>query len=501
MTASPWILIIICLAMVTSIESGCDFTVDYRSGTKGTFSSPNFPAPYPELANCHYVFQAADNGRVQISFSFFELEETNPDTGCVYDHINVYSLDNRDEKMLLGQFCGSSPPDPVVSLHPKLEVQFISDYTKSMKGFLGNYEFLGDTWLPFKSTERGCGPSQLDGVSGAITSPVLNAHHKGPVECVYLLKRDKDTHLLLHFVDADLGYKSGGKCVGSRVELYNGFPTPVSLPDDQVCGQLTSDREFLSKSSRLVIRFVSDDEGHQRNSFKLIWTQVTLAEDGHCQGHLCGQRDYCADADRGVCNPHLRFCIHDDLRCNSIPNCGPSDHSDENMCGRDIAIICISVLAPLFVLTLIASLTFYYYKKRKVKQSVTLQGVLPPPPPIPHDIERLQHSPSAQRHCSKILHTSFIDGEASRDYPSETTLERQREVTREHRRGVTWDLPNSSETTCGSEYPSPSSLKRSDGRTKTVEFVPLQAMKRPSYHLMKQTYTDDGGRSVIIAEI
>lgn len=169
--------------------------------------------------------------------------------------------------------------------------------------------------------------------------------------------------------------------------------------------------------------------------------------------------------------------------------------------GRDIAIICISVLAPLFVLTIIASLTFYYYKKRKVKQSVTLQRVLPPPPPIPHDIERLQHSPSVQRHCSKILHTSFIDGEAARDFPRETTLERQREATREHRRGVTWDLPNSTETTCGSEYPSPSSLKRSDGRTKSVEFVPLQAMKRPSYHLMKQTYTDDGGRSVIIAEI
>lgn len=46
----------------------------------------------------------------------------------------------------------------------------------------------------------------------------------------------------------------GGKCVGSRVELYNGFPTPTSHPDDQVCGQLKADREFLSKSSRLVIR-------------------------------------------------------------------------------------------------------------------------------------------------------------------------------------------------------------------------------------------------------
>lgn len=63
-------------------------------------------------------------------------------------------------------------------------------------------------WLPFKSTERGCGPSQLNGESGAITSPVLSAHRKGPVECVYLLKRDKNTHLLLHFVDADLGYES-----------------------------------------------------------------------------------------------------------------------------------------------------------------------------------------------------------------------------------------------------------------------------------------------------
>lgn len=58
---------------------------------------------------------------------------------------------------------------------------------------------------------------------------------------------------------------------------------------------------------------------------------------GECQGHLCGQRDYCADADRGVCNPNLRFCIHDDLRCNSIPNCGPSDHSDENMCRYSIS--------------------------------------------------------------------------------------------------------------------------------------------------------------------
>ncbi len=46
-----------------------------KDGTKGPFSSPNYPDPYPTETRCIYNFLGAPDERVRISFEVFDLQE------------------------------------------------------------------------------------------------------------------------------------------------------------------------------------------------------------------------------------------------------------------------------------------------------------------------------------------------------------------------------------------------------------------------------------------
>jgi len=53
---------------------------------------------------------------------------------------------------------------------------------------------------------------------------------------------------------------------------------------------------------------------------------------GVCDEFHCRGEEYCIDTSRVLCNPLPRYCISMSLRCNGLPNCGVSDHSDEEGC-------------------------------------------------------------------------------------------------------------------------------------------------------------------------
>jgi len=51
-----------------------------------------------------------------------------------------------------------------------------------------------------------------------------------------------------------------------------------------------------------------------------------------CDEFHCRGEEYCIDTSRVLCNPLPRYCISMSLRCDGVPNCGVSDHSDEEGC-------------------------------------------------------------------------------------------------------------------------------------------------------------------------
>lgn len=62
------------------------------------------------------------------------------------------------------------------------------------------------------------------------------------------------------------------------------------------------------------------------------WTLLTDDFENDCREFHCKGGEYCIDTSHLLCNPLQRYCIHSSLRCNSVPNCGAFDHSDEDGC-------------------------------------------------------------------------------------------------------------------------------------------------------------------------
>jgi tolkin protein len=64
-------------------------------------------------------------------FNQFELESHQE---CTYDHIVLYDGDTQDSQML-GKFCGSKIPYPIIATSNQLLMIFKSDASVQRKGF------------------------------------------------------------------------------------------------------------------------------------------------------------------------------------------------------------------------------------------------------------------------------------------------------------------------------------------------------------------------------
>lgn len=69
--------------------------------------------------------------------TFLEMDiESQPE--CAYDHLEVY--DGRDTKApILGRFCGSKKPEPVVATGARMFLRFFSDNSVQKKGFQASH--------------------------------------------------------------------------------------------------------------------------------------------------------------------------------------------------------------------------------------------------------------------------------------------------------------------------------------------------------------------------
>ncbi len=87
---------------------------------------------------------------------------------CLFDYVDVFTIDMYGMKHLEERFCGNSIPDDIVSVHQRVEIVFKSDYTGGKQmGFLGRYEFIQES----KRTSRR--QSNLKYRNGLITFVLL----------------------------------------------------------------------------------------------------------------------------------------------------------------------------------------------------------------------------------------------------------------------------------------------------------------------------------------
>ncbi|NWV64038.1 CUZD1 protein, partial [Malurus elegans] len=104
------------------------------TGPNGTFSSPNYPAPYPGFRYCVWHIQAPKNSKINLQFQDFFLEL---DRNCQLDFTAVYDGPTTDSR-LLGKVCGRAQPT-FESSSNMMTVVLSTDDATSYRGFSAQY--------------------------------------------------------------------------------------------------------------------------------------------------------------------------------------------------------------------------------------------------------------------------------------------------------------------------------------------------------------------------
>ena len=103
---------------------------------KGTITSPNYPAIYPNKQHCKYLIKMPQNFKINITFSTpFKLEN---EANCSYDSLKIFDGETANSLAILGPtygYCGFNIPPSVISSGNSLLILFESDGNNAFYGF------------------------------------------------------------------------------------------------------------------------------------------------------------------------------------------------------------------------------------------------------------------------------------------------------------------------------------------------------------------------------
>ena len=97
--------------------------------SRGELSSPHYPDYYPAKKECVWIFSTTPGHRIKLLFTEFELE---PHQECAYDHIVVYDGHTTNQQ-IMGRFCGSKLPHPLIATENTMLLVFKSDASVQRK--------------------------------------------------------------------------------------------------------------------------------------------------------------------------------------------------------------------------------------------------------------------------------------------------------------------------------------------------------------------------------
>ncbi|XP_027454218.2 bone morphogenetic protein 1 isoform X2 [Zalophus californianus] len=240
-------------------EAGCDHKV---TSTSGTITSPNWPDKYPSKKECTWAISSTPGHRVKLTFVEMDIE-SQPE--CAYDHLEVY--DGRDAKApVLGRFCGSKKPEPVLATGSRMFLRFYSDNSVQRKGFQASH-----------STE--CGGQ----VRAEVKTKDLYSHaqfgdnnYPGGVDCEWVIVAEEGYGVELVFQtfeveeEADCGY--------DYMELFDGYDSTAPRLG-RYCGSGPPE-EVYSAGDSVLVKFHSDDT-ITKKGFHLRYTSTKFQDTLH----------------------------------------------------------------------------------------------------------------------------------------------------------------------------------------------------------------------------
>ncbi|XP_019897556.2 cubilin [Esox lucius] len=227
-------------------NSGGGFHITYTTspsdpGCGGTFTesegiiiSPNWPNNYAHNRQCIYIIRQPANEIISLNFTDMDLETH---TGCMFDYLEVHDGPSETDP-LIGKYCGSTLPAPILSSSNSLWIRFKSDGSIGKTGFRARYEV-------------GCGGT-LSG-TGQIRSPYHPNSYPHNKECEWVINQPQGYVVTLNFLTFDV---EGGSCLFDFVEVRDG--STVSSPlIGKYCGT-TMPSMVESTQRSMYVRFKTD---------------------------------------------------------------------------------------------------------------------------------------------------------------------------------------------------------------------------------------------------
>uniref|UniRef100_A0A8C4UGM7 Membrane frizzled-related protein n=1 Tax=Falco tinnunculus TaxID=100819 RepID=A0A8C4UGM7_FALTI len=111
-------------------------------GPEGSFSSPNYPGPYPPDALCIWRITVGPGLAIQLKMETFSVEGT---ASCLFDRVELYEeqgaggVDPAPARGALTRFCGNVAPPTFNTNSNHLRVTFVSDSSVGAPGFSARY--------------------------------------------------------------------------------------------------------------------------------------------------------------------------------------------------------------------------------------------------------------------------------------------------------------------------------------------------------------------------
>ncbi|XP_069787318.1 cubilin [Narcine bancroftii] len=112
--------------------TGCGGTI---TTVTGSFTSPNYPMPYSNNAECSWLIQASAGSVIELQFEQFSLDSS---TGCIADYLTIYNGIEVNSN-ILATLCGNHIPASILSSKNNMYIKLRTDNSRTAGGFFAKY--------------------------------------------------------------------------------------------------------------------------------------------------------------------------------------------------------------------------------------------------------------------------------------------------------------------------------------------------------------------------
>uniref|UniRef100_H2ZHT4 Metalloendopeptidase n=1 Tax=Ciona savignyi TaxID=51511 RepID=H2ZHT4_CIOSA len=262
-------------------STGCEHSI---TSHMGEITSPNWPNKYPSRKDCTWHVSTTAGHMVKLVFNEFELE-SQPD--CAYDHLEIY--DGADATAaILGRYCGSKRPTPIVASTNHMFVKFFSDASVQKRGFSASHTTVcgGSLNASARTKDLFSHPQYGDTnyVSGRECDWIITARDGYGVELLFNdFEVEEETDCSYDFVEVFDGSTDSavrfGRFCGDEASITASFKNYFPLAYRAKFGifYFQAPSTIFSSGDSILVRFHSDDTINKKG-FQASYSSTALQD-------------------------------------------------------------------------------------------------------------------------------------------------------------------------------------------------------------------------------